>query len=219
MKVTWLGHSAFIYKLSDVTLIIDPFISQNPKAPIGLNELPKIDVVLVTHSHSDHLGDAAEIVKKFDATLVSSFELALKVDGAKAIGINIGGTVRVGSLKITQVQAMHSHEDGPATGFVVRHPEDSFYHAGDTGIMMDMSLIGKIYRPRVAFLPIGSYYTMGIEEAVEAVGLVQPKVVVPMHYDTFDVIKADPLEFKEAVEERYHGVQVVILKPGEEKEI
>ncbi len=218
MKVTWLGHSAFIYKFSDITVIIDPFISGNPMAPIKVDDLPKIDVVLVTHSHADHFGDAKEIVKRHNATFVSSFEIAQKI-GENAVGMNIGGTVKVGNLLITQVQATHSHEDGPATGFVLRHPEDSLYHAGDTGIMMDMSLIGKLYKPRIAFLPIGSHFTMGIDEAVEAVGLIQPKVVVPMHYNTFDVIKADPNEFKRKVEERYHGVRVEIFKPGEEKEI
>ncbi len=219
MKVTWLGHSAFICKFSDVSVLIDPFISGNTLAPIKVDEVPRVDVVLVTHSHADHFGDAPEIVKKFNAYFISSYEVAQKVPGEKSIGMNIGGTVTVGNLKVTQVQAVHSHEDGPATGFVLRHPEGSVYHAGDTGIMSDMSLIGKLYKPKVALLPIGGHFTMGVEEAVEAVGLIQPRVVVPMHYNTFDVIKADPYEFKRKVEEKYHGVIVEVLKPGEEKEL
>ena len=219
MKVLWLGHSAFIYKFSDATVLIDPFISGNPTAPLKVDELPKVDVVLVTHSHMDHFGDAPDVVRKSGAYFVSSFEVAQKIPGEKSMGINIGGTVNIGNLRITQVQAVHSHEEGPATGFVIRHPEGILYHAGDTGIMTDMSLIGKLYRPRIAFLPIGGYFTMGIEEAVEAVGLVQSKIVVPMHYNTFDVIKADPYEFKRKVEERYHGVTVEVFEPGEEKEL
>lgn len=219
MKLRWLGHSAFIVKFSDISAIIDPFISGNPLAPIKVDDLPKVDVVLVTHSHMDHFGDAQKIVKKFNAYFISSYELAQKISGEKSIGMNIGGTVTIGKLKVTQVQAAHSHEEGPATGFVLRHPEGSLYHAGDTGIMSDMSLIGKLYRPKVALLPIGGHFTMGIEEAVEAVGLIQPRVVVPMHYNTFDVIKADPYEFKRMVEEKYRGILVEVFKPGEEKEL
>lgn len=219
MKVTWLGHSAFICKFSDISVLIDPFISGNTLAPIKVGDLPKVDVVLVTHSHTDHFGDAPEIVRKFNAYFVSSYEVAQKIPGGKSIGMNIGGTVTIGNLKVTQVQAVHSHEEGPATGFVLRHPEGSLYHAGDTGIMSDMSLIGKLYKPKVALLPIGGHFTMGIEEAVEAVGLIQSRVIVPMHYNTFDVIKADPYEFKRRVEEKYHGVIVEVLKPGEEKEL
>lgn len=219
MRMTWLGHSAFICKFSDVSVLIDPFISGNALAPIKVDELPKVDVVLVTHSHADHFGDAPEIVKRFNTYFISSYEVAQKVPGEKSIGMNIGGTVTIGNLKVTQVQAVHSHEEGPATGFVLRHPEGSIYHAGDTGIMSDMSLIRKLYKPKITLLPIGGHFTMGIEEAVEAVGLLQPRIVVPMHYNTFDVIRADPYEFKRKVEEKYHGVVVEVLKPGEEREL
>jgi L-ascorbate metabolism protein UlaG (beta-lactamase superfamily) len=221
MKLKWLGHATFIVEYEGLRLIIDPFIRDNPVCPVGLEDVPRVDLVLVTHSHADHYSDALSLVKRDNALFVGSYELATEIEsqGGKAVGMNIGGTYRYRSLLITQVRADHSHEKGPATGFVLRHPEGSLYHSGDTGLFYDMALIRKLYSPDVALLPIGSHFTMGIDEAVEAVDLLKPKYVIPMHYNTFDVIKADPHEFKRKVEYRVPGAEVVILSPGDEWEL
>lgn len=216
-----MGHATFIIEYEGLRVIIDPFIEGNPSCPISLDEVPKVDLVLATHSHPDHYSNVVDIVKRDGALFVGSYELATDVEskGGRAVGMNIGGTYRYKGLAITQVRADHSHEKGPATGFVLRHPEGSLYHAGDTGLFYDMVLIRKLYNPEVALLPIGSHFTMGVEEAVEAVDLLKPRYVIPMHYNTFDVIKADPHEFKRKAEERVPGASVIVLKPGEEWEL
>ncbi|WP_456478028.1 metal-dependent hydrolase [Geoglobus ahangari] len=228
MKVTWLGHACFVLEGSK-TVVIDPFLVGNPLAPVKPGDL-KADVVLVTHGHGDHLGDAVEIARNCDCPVVAIHELSriLSSKGVEAVGMNIGGTAKVSGVSVTMVKAFHSadvEEDGgiisagdPA-GFVVEMDGVRVYHCGDTDVFMDMQLIGELYSPDVMLVPIGGWYTMGIREAVKAVELVKPKYVVPMHYNTFPVIETDPEEFKKAVEERVEGVEVRILRPGESLEV
>ncbi|MBE8539061.1 metal-dependent hydrolase [Geoglobus acetivorans] len=224
MKVTWYGHACFMLEGSKKVLI-DPFLTGNPLAPVKPNEVTA-DVILVTHGHGDHLGDAVEIARNNDCPVVGIHELSriLSAKGVEAVGMNIGGTAKLSGIAATMVKAFHSadvEEDGeliPAgdpAGFVVEMDGQKVYHCGDTDVFMDMQLIGELYEPEVMLVPIGGWYTMGIREAVKAVELVRPRYAIPMHYNTFPVIETNPEEFKKAVEGRVEGVSVVVLKPGE----
>ncbi|HWQ48468.1 MAG TPA: metal-dependent hydrolase [Methanosarcina sp.] len=223
VKITWLGHSAFLFE-AEKKLLIDPFISGNPLAPCSPEELNP-DIIAVTHGHRDHLGDTIEIGKRTGCRIVSIHEVAnyIKSKGVFAEGVGKGGTVNIEGIKLTMTEALHSSsidasgfsfDGGSPAGFIIRMNGHSIYHAGDTGVFGDMQLIGELYEPELALLPIGDKFTMGIKEATKAVELIQPKIVIPMHYNTFDVISQDPEEFKRAVEAKV-DTKIVIMKPGE----
>jgi len=213
MEITWLGHSAVKIKGSK-TIFIDPFLSGNPAASMSPEEISEADVVIVTHDHGDHKGDAFEICKKTNATLVSIHELAVEGEsfGLTCEGMNIGGTVDVNGVKIHMVQALHSAEKGCATGVVIELDGKNIYHAGDTGLTLDMKIIGDFFHPDLSFIPIGDRYTMGANSAAKAVEYTQSKKVIPIHYGTFPLLEADPSIFKEKVANK---AEVIILKPGE----
>ncbi len=225
MKITWLGHAAFLLEGSK-KVIIDPFITGNPMAPVKPEDID-VDYILVTHGHGDHVGDAVKISKRCNAPVICIYELSVLLGkkGAETIGMNIGGTARFDGLEVTMVKAVHSADvvgeeivsAGDPAGFVVRMDGVSVYHAGDTDVFMDMKLIGELYKPKVALLPIGDFYTMGIKGALKAIELIKPEIVIPMHYNTFPPIKQNPEEFKEKAGEL--GVEVVVLNPGESLEV
>ena len=225
MKITWLGHACFLLEGSKKVLI-DPFLTGNPTAPVKPDELD-VDVILVTHGHGDHLGDAVEISKRCKAPIDCIYELSVLLSrkGAETIGMNVGGTLRFDDVSVTMVKAVHSADvveseiisAGDPVGFVVNMDGVSVYHAGDTDVFMDMKLIGELHEPKVALLPIGDLYTMGIKGALKAIELIKPEIVVPMHYNTFPAIRQNPEELKAEAEKM--GVKVVILKPGESLEV
>jgi L-ascorbate metabolism protein UlaG (beta-lactamase superfamily) len=223
VKITWLGHSAFLLE-AEKKLLIDPFITGNPKAPCIPEDLDP-DIIAVTHGHHDHLGDTIAIGARTGCRIISIHEVAnyIKSKGVFAEGMNTGGTMEVEGVTLTMTHALHSSsidasdfsfDGGSPAGFVINIGGFSIYHAGDTGVFGDMQLIGELYEPEIALLPIGSRFTMGIREAVKAVELIEPRIVVPMHYNTFDVIRQDPEEFRKAVESRV-DTKVIIMKPGE----
>ncbi len=227
VKITWLGHAAFLLE-AEKTVLIDPFISGNPMAPLSPEELNP-EIIAVTHGHRDHLGDTIEIGKRTGCRIISIHEVAnyIKSKGVFAEGMNKGGTVYVEGIALTMTAALHSSsieasgfsfDGGCPAGFIVGIGGHSIYHAGDTGVFGDMQLIGELYEPELALLPIGDRFTMGIKEALKAVELIRPKIVVPMHYSTFDIIKQDPEEFKRAVEAKV-DTKVIIMKPGESIEL
>lgn len=218
MLLTWLGH-ACVLLTGTKKVLIDPFIPEGSVA--GTDP----DLVLVTHGHFDHLGEAASLRKP----TVAIGELAqyLSAKGVPAEGMNIGGTIESGGIAVTMTQALHTSRiddpasagsAGTATGFVVRMDGVSVYHAGDTGLFSDMKLISELYHPDVAFLPIGGRYTMGTKEAMMAAQFIGAKTVVPIHYNTWDKISADARGFKNALE-RTTDLSVVLLQPGESMEI
>ncbi|MBD3413270.1 MAG: metal-dependent hydrolase [Candidatus Aminicenantes bacterium] len=213
MQITWLGHSAVKIK-GTKTIYIDPFLSENPAAVTSPEQVTEADIVIVTHDHSDHLGDAFPICKKTGATLVGIHEIAVmaEAEGITAEGMNIGGTVEVKGVKVHMVQALHSCEQGDPAGVVVEMDNKTLYHAGDTALTYDMKLIAEFFLPDLSFLPIGDRYTMGIHSAAKAVEFTQTKKVIPIHYDTFPLVDADPEEFKKQVGDK---AEVIILKPGE----
>ena len=213
MEITWLGHSAVKIKGSK-TLFIDPFFSGNPCCPTSPQEVKEADIVIVTHHHGDHLGDAFVLAKQTGATLVGIHEIAVdaEAEGIKAEGMNIGGTIDVKGVKVHMVVAHHSAEKGNSTGVVVEMDGKRLYHAGDTGLTYDMKLIAEFFRPDLSFIPIGDRYTMGIPSAVKAVEFTQTKRVIPVHYNTFPIVQADPQEFKRRVG---RAAEVIVLQPGE----
>lgn len=227
VKITWLGHAAFLLEAGK-KLLIDPFISENPVAPCSPQELSP-DIIAVTHGHGDHFGDTIEIGARNGCRIFSIHEVAnyIKSKGVFAEGMNKGGTVNVEGITLTMTNALHSSsidasgfcfDGGSPAGFVIGIGGHTIYHAGDTSVFCDMQLIGEIYKPEVALLPIGDRFTMGINEALKAVELIKPEIVVPMHYNTFDIIRQDPFVFKQLVEAKT-DTKVLIMKPGDSIEI
>ena len=224
-QVTWLGHSAVLVQThSGTTLLIDPFITGNPKYPADFKLPAKVDYILLTHGHGDHLGDAVALAAKYDATVVAIYELAafLAAKGvAKTIGMNLGGTVRLADVAATMTDARHSagtsdekgtHYTGVPAGFVMTVENGPvLYHAGDTAVFGDMKLIRELYAPDVAMLPIGGHYTMGPREAALAVQFLQPKLVLPIHYGTFPPLTGRPDELQSLVKD----FEVAIIEPGD----
>ncbi|WP_456398448.1 metal-dependent hydrolase [Mesoaciditoga sp.] len=227
MNVKYLGHSVVLIESKGKRLIIDPFISGNPQSPISVKELPKIDYVVVTHGHGDHVGDTVEIAKRDNATVISNFELCnyLQSKGVQTHPMHIGGafTFDIGRIKLTPAFHGSSVSEGdqiiyagmPA-GVLIDSDGKKLYHAGDTGLTVEMQLL-KDEQVDVAFLPIGGNFVMDEKDAIRAVKFILPKKVVPIHYNTWDIIKADVEYFKNEVEKI--GVQCVVMKGGDTLEI
>lgn len=222
VKIKFLGHSAFKIISDNYSILIDPFITGNPEAKATQEDL-KVNDILVTHAHADHLGDSINLSKKTGAKLTAIFELAnyCTGKGAKTQGVNMGGKVQFEWGNACWLPASHSsgtvdgHYGGTPASILMRIGNTSIYHAGDTGLHMDMKMIGEFYKPEISLLPIGGFYTMGIDEAVQAAKWVGSKKIIPMHYNTFPPIKAEAEEFKSKLEAETDA-ECVILNPGEE---
>jgi L-ascorbate metabolism protein UlaG (beta-lactamase superfamily) len=224
---TWLGHGTFLlHSVRRKTILIDPWISTNPMCPEPSKKMAAVDLILITHGHSDHTADAVAVARATGARVVAPFETSvwLEQKGLQTVtGMNTGGTLTVWDLSITMVPAIHSSsvvEDGRPTylgvpcGYVVRFEDGvTIYFAGDTSIFGDMRLIAELYQPTVAFLPIGDVYTMGPSQAAKACELLGVREVVPMHYGTFPALTGTVAELRKFVEPR--GVRVLETKPGE----
>ena len=227
LSFTWLGHGTFLFRSpGGKRVLIDPWLTTNPACPASAKTIRELDLMLLTHGHDDHTADAVSIARATGARAIAPYELALWLEqkGLQHVtGMNPGGTVSLLGLSITMVPAIHSSSIveagravsvGVAAGYIIRFEDDlSVYFAGDTAIFGDMRLIGEMYRPLIAFLPIGDVYTMGPDQAAKACGLLGVKQVVPMHYGTFPALTGTPAKLRELVEPR--GVQVLELKPGE----
>jgi L-ascorbate metabolism protein UlaG (beta-lactamase superfamily) len=222
VRIAYLGHSAFHVKAEGLNALIDPFLSGNPKASAGKGEFAAVNYIFVTHGHGDHLGDTVEIAKRCDATVVTNFELChyLAGKGVKCSPMHVGGRTRFpfGRVKLTPAWHGSGIEEGEKMlyggtpcGFLIEVEGKKLYHAGDTGLTVEMQLLADDGID-VALLPIGGNFVMDVEDAAKAVKMIKPKMAIPMHYGTFPAIDADPEEFKRLVS----GVcKVVILQPGE----
>ncbi len=234
--ITWLGHGSWRMVTPSGTLVyLDPWIAGNPACPITLDDIDAADIVCVTHGHSDHLGNAIDIVKATGATLVTIPEVAAYCSrhgipyDDKGGCVHTGGSIVQKDVTIRAVYALHSSdimgkeyaEDnelmaGSGACGMILEPEDgaSVYFAGDTGVFGDMALIGRLYHPKVAVLPIGGKYTMGVREAAVAMELLGCETLVPGHYNTFPSQMADTDDLVRQVAARCPDAQVVVLEPG-----
>jgi L-ascorbate metabolism protein UlaG (beta-lactamase superfamily) len=230
LAVTWLGHSTFLVRTpGGKRLLIDPWLTSNPSCPDSMKKQPMIDLILASHGHFDHIDDLALIARESGAPVIGIFELCDWL-GRKGIQntspMNKGGSQEVAGLRVTMTDARHSsgYVDngqmiymGEPAGFVVRL-EDSrvIYYAGDTCLFGDMRLIGEMYKPDIAFLPIGDRFTMDPVAAAKACEFLGVRQVVPMHWGTFPLLTGTPAMLKAALGTR--GVEVLELKPGETAE-
>jgi len=225
IKLTWLGHSTYrIETPAGTTVLVDPWVMGNPMCPESEKKIKKVDVMLCTHGHFDHIGDAVAIAKQHNPTVVGIFELCawMEKKGVKQISpMNKGGTQKVADLRVTMVHAEHSCgiQDGDqivyggeACGYVMEFENGvKIYHAGDTCVFGDMQIIRELYAPEIVMLPIGDHFTMSPREAAYACRLLKPQTVIPMHFGTFPVLTGTPGELKKLVKD----AEILEMKPGQ----
>jgi L-ascorbate metabolism protein UlaG (beta-lactamase superfamily) len=224
-SLTWLGHAALrIDSAGGKRIYIDPFLNGNPKCPDGEQQPERIDILALTHGHGDHVGDAVELAKRFSPQVVCQVELKGWLAGKGAPlddqlpGLNKGGSQEIDGIRFTLVNAFHSSGSdegdylGEACGLVIRLENGTtVYVAGDTCVFGDMQLIGRLYSPDLAVLPIGDHFTMGPEEAALALELLGAKRCLPVHWGTFPLLTGTPDRLAELVP----GVEIVRIEPGE----
>jgi L-ascorbate metabolism protein UlaG (beta-lactamase superfamily) len=227
LSFTWLGHATFLFRSpGGKRILTDPWITTNPVCPESSKKVGELDLILVTHGHSDHALDTVQVARSSGGRVVAPYELSVWLEGKglkNVTGMNPGGTLNALGLSVTMVPACHSssvEEEGRpiylgvATGYVIGFEDGlTVYFAGDTSIFGDMRLIAEMYRPTVAFLPIGDLFTMGPEQAAKACELLGIKQVVPMHYGTYPALTGTPTRLRELVEPK--GIRVLELRPGE----
>jgi L-ascorbate metabolism protein UlaG (beta-lactamase superfamily) len=228
-SITWYGHSTFkIVSPKGVHILIDPWVMGNPACPDKLKTVDKIDLMLITHGHFDHMADAIALAKSHNPKVVAIFEIAAFLESrgvANTLPMNMGGTQQVNDIKVTMVQAFHSSgvqdEEGhliyggdPAGYVVTLENNFPFYFAGDTQVFGDMRLIADLYHPQLCFLPIGDLFTMSPKEAAYACRLLKPRWVIPMHYGTFPLLTGTPGKLRQLTK-AIRGLKVIEMKPGE----
>jgi len=230
-SLRWLSHAFFRVETDGGKVIyIDPWITNNPLCPIKLEDIDRGDIVMVTHDHFDHSSNVVEIANKTQATVIGCPEIVGKLKTGQGlaegqvvfwgIGMNIGGTAKVGEISITMTQAFHSSETGVPAGYIIKLEDGTtIYHAGDTGIFASMKLLGQLYPIDIALLPIGGCFTMDPYQAAQALSLLKPKKAIPMHYKTFPILEQNADNFVKLAKEKAPEVEVIVLSPGDSYQI
>lgn len=206
--IKYLGHSAFYLKISSFGILLDPWFMYNKNVDFDLNK-ETVSHIVLSHGHHDHFGDTIQIAKTTKAEIIAIVETAAfcEKSGLNTTGVNTGSEINFNFGTLTFFAASHTNSlpngeyGGIATSFIIKINGIKIFFAGDTGLTSDFELIGKLYKPEYAILPIGGFYTMGIEEAVIAANMLQAKNIIPMHYNTFEKIKANPKIFRTKIEE------------------
>ena len=230
-KIIYCGHSAILLENPDYVIGIDPWLEGNPVCPENLKNPSKLDLIILTHGHSDHSGDCVRLAKKYNAKVIATFELAsllvkAGVPSENLIFMNTGGSVTINNYKISLTPAFHSssytldgftHYAGQPCGVVVEDNKNVFYHAGDTDLFSDLKLIGAQFKPTISFLPIGDVFTMDSKKASIAASWLGTKVTIPIHYKTFPQLYQSSDEFNQECQ-RYN-IECVSLDAGQEYKI
>jgi L-ascorbate metabolism protein UlaG (beta-lactamase superfamily) len=220
LNIKYLSHSAFYLQDGRNNVVIDPFIEGNPTAPVNVDDI-KANYIVLTHAHPDHFGDTKPIALANKSLVIAVNELANYCSqiGLESHNMHIGGSYNFDFGKLKFTQAFHGSSNaegdymGDPAGVILNIGGKVVYHCGDTGIFGDMKLIGQMNQIDVMLVPIGGNFTMDIDDAVEAVKMVNPKLAIPMHYNTFPIIEADPKLFVEKVKQ--FGLEAKVLKYGE----
>lgn len=228
MKITYGGHACLLVEEGPVSIVIDPFLTGNPAAGLDPAKI-KVNAVVLTHGHNDHFGDALTIAKNNDCPVIAIAELAdyCASRGVKSHGMNLGGAYDFGSFRVKLTPAWHSssytdengivHYTGEPAGVILTIGGKTLYHSGDTALFSDMKLIGEQHRIDVAALPIGDNFTMGPDDAAIAAEWLKAGLVIPIHYNTFPVIRQDPAGFRNQLEAK--GIRCATLSPGEQIDV
>ncbi|WP_438448328.1 metal-dependent hydrolase [Gorillibacterium sp. sgz5001074] len=227
MNITYLGHSSLLVEHDGIRVVIDPFLSGNPQSAVQAAEL-KVNAVLLTHGHDDHFGDTLEIAAKNDCPVVAIHELAVfcSSKGVKAHGMNLGGSHQFEGFRVKLMPAWHSNSvrdgdkllyAGEPAGILLTMGGKTLYHAGDTALFSDLKLVSELHKLDAAALPIGDNYTMGPEEAAIASEWLRPGVVIPLHFNTFPMIRQDGDAFVKLCEAK--GIRACTLAAGESLEV
>lgn len=225
MEMTWFGHANFRLKTEDTTLFIDPFFVGNPSAPITHKEIEACDLILVTHDHTDHIGQTLEMAIKHDAEVIAIFDIiqALIAQGLPehlGVGMNIGGTIERNVIAIKMVQAMHSSINGVPCGFIITLPDGKcIYNSGDTGLFGDMELFSKFHDIDTAILPVGGRFTMDAQQAAYACTLLKCKTVIPQHWGTWPILEKNTSALAEQLSQQAPNTELLELAINEPTEI
>jgi L-ascorbate metabolism protein UlaG (beta-lactamase superfamily) len=227
VSITWLGHATVLYRSPQgKNVLVDAWVDQNPACPPDAKKLPPIDVMLITHGHFDHFDDCLTILKQHHPDVVCNWEIGLYL-GSKKIekvnGINLGGSIAVQGIRVTMTHAVHSSSiqengavipGGEPSGYIIEFENGTrVYHVGDTAVFGDMKLIGEIYKPTIAVLPIGDLFTMSPLEASYAAKMIGARTVIPVHHSTFPALTGKPAELRALL--KGTDIEVLELKPGE----